>query len=246
MFARLWPLGLALLASPAWGQLAQPGWYTDPRNGCNIWNAFPSAIEQLSWSGSCKDDYAEGKGVLEWIMAGKPTGKKYEGEMHEGRMDGKGTLAFANGDFYEGEFKDGNRNGHGKMKWFNGNTYDGTWKAGLPDGRGTYAWKSGNEYNGDWVKGRQHGKGIFTFTSGNSYEGEFKDGLITGHGRYRWANGNIYEGEMRNEMPNGEGSYKIYNTGETFFGKWVNGCLKQGTDMIAVNQSEMDCRRRLQ
>lgn len=239
-------LGLMLLAFPAWAQSTQPGWYTDPRTNCNIWNAYPVSTEQLAWEGDCKDDYAEGKGVLRWMLAGKPTPKKYEGEMHEGRMHGKGILTFTNGDRYEGQFKDGERSGRGKIEWYNRNTYEGDWKNGAPDGRGTYNWKTGNEYTGDWVRGRPHGKGIFTFSNGNTYEGEFKDGIISGKGRYRWANGNVYEGEMRNEMPHGEGSYKVYNTGEVVFGKWVNGCLKNGTEMVAVNQSEMDCRLKRQ
>ena len=239
---RFWSLALVLIALPAYAQLLQPGWFADARTGCKVWNAFPSNTEQLAWNGECKDEYAEGKGVLQWILAGKPMVKKYEGEMHEGRMHGKGTLIFVNGDRYEGDFVEGERTGRGKITWFNRNTYEGSWKDGVPDGRGTYEWIGGNTYTGEWVKGRQHGKGIFKFLNGNSYEGEFRESVITGRGRYRWANGNVYEGEFKNEQPHGEGSYKVYNTGQVYFGTWESGCLKQGTDMIAVNQSEMACR----
>ncbi len=246
---RFWPLGLVLLASAAPSlsvaqSLVRPGWFVDQHGDCRIWNAYPVSNEQLNWDGDCPNGYAEGKGVLRWILAGQPTAKKYEGEMKHGRMDGHGKLTQVAGDVYEGEFRDGERNGRGKQTWFNRNTYEGMWKDGLPDGRGTYEWHGGNSYTGDWVKGRQQGKGIFTFINGNTYEGEFRDGLINGRGRYRWVNGNVYEGEFRNEIPHGEGTYRLHNTGEVFAGTWVNGCLKTGDDVIGANQSTLDCKLR--
>ncbi len=38
MASRFWPLGLLLLAWPASAQLLQPGWFSDARTGCKIWN----------------------------------------------------------------------------------------------------------------------------------------------------------------------------------------------------------------
>lgn len=240
---RFLPLALILLALPATAQsLVRPGWFADPQTECRVWNAYPVSNEQVSWQGKCVDGYAEGKGVLRWILAGKPTKKMYEGDMKHGKMNGRGKLTFTNGDTYLGEFKDGERNGRGKQTWYNKNTYDGTWKDGLPDGKGTYEWYGGNSYTGDWVKGKQHGKGKFTFANNNSYEGDFRDGLMNGQGRFRWANGNVYRGEFKNEMPDGPGSYTVYNSGELFMGHWVKGCLIQGDDTIAINQSELDCK----
>jgi hypothetical protein len=243
MQLRSWAFALILLAAPALAQsLIRPGWFADPATDCKIWSAYPVFNEQVSWQGDCVGGFAEGKGVLRWILAGTPTAKKYDGDMKHGKMDGRGSLTFTNGDLYVGEFKDGERNGRGKATWFNRNTYEGTWKDGLPDGRGTYEWVGGNTYTGDWVKGKPNGRGVFKFLNGNSYEGEFRDGIINGRGRFRWANGNVYEGEFRNEVPHGEGSYKVHNTGEVHVGTWINGCLKKGDQMIGANQSELDCR----
>jgi len=239
---RWWPLGLCLLVLPALGQATQPGWFTDAKTGCKVWNAFPVSNEQVTWSGECIGGYAEGKGVMQWILAGKPTRKKYDGEMKKGHFDGKGTLIFTNGDTYEGQFRDSERNGQGKMTWYNRNTYDGEWKNGLMDGRGTYKWLGGNIYAGSWVKGKQEGRGKFTFLNGNSYEGEFKDSMINGRGRYRWSNGDVYDGSWENEEPNGIGTLKIYNTDELVTGNWVKGCLVQEDRMVALNKSEMECR----
>ena len=236
------PLALCLLALPALGQAVQPGWFTDPKTGCKMWNAYPVSNEQVAWTGECVDGYASGKGVMRWILAGKPTAKKYEGEMKKGHFDGKGTLVFTNGDTYDGDFKEGERTGKGKMTWFNRNTYEGEWKDGLMDGRGTYKWLGGNLYVGDWAKGRQNGRGKFTFINGNWYEGEFKDGFINGRGRYRWSNGDVYDGEWRNEEPNGIGTLKVFNTDEMFTGNWINGCLRQDDRMLALNKTELECR----
>ena len=104
MSLRLWSVSLCLLAFPAFGQAVHPGWFMDPKTNCKVWNAFPVSNEQVNWVGECKNDFAEGKGVLRWILGGKPTRKKYDGEMREGRMNGKGTLVFTNGDTYEGQF----------------------------------------------------------------------------------------------------------------------------------------------
>ena len=38
-------------------------WITD-NHGCKVWDSLPSANESVSWSGPCKDGYADGKGTL--------------------------------------------------------------------------------------------------------------------------------------------------------------------------------------
>ncbi len=236
-------LGFCLLTAPAFGQAVQPGWFTDAKTGCKIWNAYPVSNEQVTWSGKCSQGMAEGKGVMQWVLAGKPSKtKKYDGEMHEGRFHGRGILIFVNGDVYDGDFQEGERNGKGKMVWFNRNSYDGEWKNGVMDGRGTYKWLGGNVYTGEWSKGKQNGRGKFTFLNGNSYEGEYRDGIATGRGRFRWANGDVYDGEWRNELPNGIGTIKIYNSDEMVTGNWRDGCLHTPDDrMLAVIKTELQC-----
>jgi len=243
MLPRLLSIGLCLLALPALAQAVQPGWFTDPSSGCKIWNAYPVSNEQVTWSGQCRDEMADGKGVMQWILAGKPMKtKRYEGEMREGRFNGRGRLLFVDGSTYDGEFRDGERIGKGKMDWFNHNSYDGEWKNGVMDGSGTYKWRSGNIYTGQWSKGRQEGRGKFTFANGNSYDGEYKDGVANGRGRFRWANGDSYDGEFHNELPNGIGTLKLYSTDELITGRWYLGCL-HGLDgrMLALIKTELEC-----
>merc|ERR1711973_1039557 len=57
------------------------------------------------------------------------TGSSYEGEMKNGRMEGKGeyTLPPSLGTKYEGEMKDGMFHGEGTLYFSNGSKYIGKW-----------------------------------------------------------------------------------------------------------------------
>ena len=55
----------------------------------------------------------------------------YEGEILNGKADGKGKLKYDKGQycfFYEGEFKQDLRNGEGKLTFSNGDIYEGGWE----------------------------------------------------------------------------------------------------------------------
>ncbi|MBS0548662.1 MAG: hypothetical protein JSR24_12985, partial [Proteobacteria bacterium] len=66
---RATPLLLVLLAGSAIAQTDRPPteWIIDPTTKCKVANAFPSAAETITWSGPCKDGYAEGQGVAQWF-----------------------------------------------------------------------------------------------------------------------------------------------------------------------------------
>src|SRR5580692_1774764 len=63
------PIFLVLLAGSALAQSGRPPtqWIIDPTTKCKLANAFPSAAETITWTGACKDGYAEGKGVAQWF-----------------------------------------------------------------------------------------------------------------------------------------------------------------------------------
>ena len=198
--SRYAPILLILLASTAYGQTPTghppTEWIVDSNTKCKVANAFPAPDDSVTWSGECKDGYAEGVGVAQWYKERIGSRKKYAGEMHSGFMNGKGKFTFANGDIFEGLFKNGSLNGKGTAIWFNKNRYDGDWKDGFPSGEGTYAWASGNRYSGHWERGKQNGDGDFKFANGEHYVGQFKDGLMDGQGKFTWADGNVYTGEV--------------------------------------------------
>ena len=50
-------------------------------------------------------------------------GYKYQGELNNGRMEGKGRLEWENGTVYEGELKHNQIEGYGTMIWPDGSVY---------------------------------------------------------------------------------------------------------------------------
>ena len=110
----------------------QPGWVTDPKNDCRVWNPNPQENETVSWSGGCRDGLAEGRGVLQWFRNERPEAR-YEGELRGGRENGYGVLTKPKAR-YEGEFRDGRADGSGHFVG-PGVDYTGLWTDGcLRDG----------------------------------------------------------------------------------------------------------------
>ena len=73
-------------------------------------------------------------------------GDRYEGEMHNGRRHGKGTLFFANGNELHAEFVDGVPHGHGEMRFKNNDVYEGDFRNGMAHGRGRLTRSNGQIY----------------------------------------------------------------------------------------------------
>jgi hypothetical protein len=158
----------------------------------------------LSWSGACKDGYAEGKGVLEWrggeksrkfrleatlargTIDGEATlnmadGGKYVGTFSHGAPDGKGYFRDPDGMQYEGEVRNGKRDGVAEGLFPDGDHYQGQWKDGKPDGTGRMEYVLGGAYEGEWKLGKRHGQGTLTYAgSGRRYVGQFVEGRIAG------------------------------------------------------------------
>ena len=138
-----------------------PGWLADERTGCRIWNAAPRASESVTWSGACRANNANGRGVAQWFENGRPT-DRYEGDYRDGLEHGTGVYVRANGERYEGEWQDGERSGRGVYTWPNGDRYEGEWREGQRQGRGVYVWGSGVQYEGEWSAGEPSGQGAYS------------------------------------------------------------------------------------
>ena len=72
---------------------------------------------------------------------------KYEGDLKDGKFDGKGTFTFNSGEVYEGEFKDNKFNGQGNLTLNYGYSSEGEFKDGEYHGFGTFS-----DENGDRLK----------------------------------------------------------------------------------------------
>ncbi len=188
--------GLCVAATSAWAD-AEDNWIADAKTGCKVWNPFPEVDGLITWSGECKDNKADGKGVLRFSKNGNEiiiegvmedgrcckdcsmteTGCfKYTGEFKDNLPYGKVTAINEHGAFYIGEAEKCIWNGQGELTLDDGQKYIGTFKNGKFDGNGTMLYKSGDKYSGAWSEGKQHGKGTYTFKDGTSYEGLWEHG----------------------------------------------------------------------
>ena len=182
------------------------------------------------YEGELKDGKEDGRGTETWT-----DGKKYEGEWKDGMKNGRGTETWPDlGAKYEGEWKDGMKDGRGTETWTDGEKYEGEWKDGMKNGRGTETWPDGSKYEGEWKDGEKHGKGIYTYADGGKYEGEWKDGEMgvwRGVGTYTYPDGSKYEGEWKDGMKDGRGT-ETWPDGEKYEGEWKDG-MKDGIGIIS-------------
>ena len=101
---------------------------------------------------------------------------RYEGEIKNGILEGKGIYYLNNGDRYEGDFK------NNKI-----------------EGKGIFYYNDGDRYEGDFKNDKKEGKGIYYFHCGDRYEGDYKNDLKEGKGIYYGADGSRYEGYYKND-----------------------------------------------
>jgi len=128
-------------------------------------------------------------------------GSLYEGEIENGKPNGKGKYTFISGDFsqrYEGDFVDGKFHGKGKFTMSDDHEYEGDFVEGAFQGKGKWInLRYDDIYEGDFFKGRRHGKGKIIYADGRVYEGEWAKGSWNGHGKMIYADGRIEEGEWK-------------------------------------------------
>jgi hypothetical protein len=212
-------------------------------SGCIVFSLY-SDLTSVSWSGTCKDSLANGKGILKYIKSngeitiyegetlngyrngkGKynwTTGEKYEGEWKDDKANGIGIYTYPNGSKYEGQLSDGKKNGNGMLTDINGDKYEGEWKGDLRNGQGTYTWSSGSKYVGQFRDDKPNGQGTFTWPSGSRYVGQHKDGNRDGQGILTDSDGSKYEGEWKDDKKHGQGTY-TYSNSSKYVGEFIDG-----------------------
>jgi hypothetical protein len=126
-------------------------WIADKR-GCKIANTFPRSGETITWSGPCKDGYADGEGVVQWFLDGKED-DRYEGHVSMGWAEGHGVLTKVEGGKYDGDWKHSVQEGSGRYDAPDGSFYEGQWRNGKPHGQGQYRRPDGKVFIGEWVDG---------------------------------------------------------------------------------------------
>ncbi|MDR2876169.1 MAG: hypothetical protein LBV44_09645 [Methylobacillus sp.] len=141
---------LILALTIPFAHAADDTWLKD-KNGCAVFNPDPQPSESIVWSGKCKDGYAEGAGTLTWTVGGELDSTS-TGTWKRGKMVGKGSIVYGNGERYDGGFL---------------NDY---WH-----GTGIYTMPDGRRYEGNFVEGDPKGDGIITDSNGKKHPGSLDE-----------------------------------------------------------------------
>ena len=123
---------------------------------------------------------------------------------------------------YEGELVNGKKEGKGKFTYKNGCIYEGFFKNNKKEGSGVFYYTNGDRYKGEFKQGYYQGNGVFYFHNGDRYEGGFDKNKYSGIGKYFYHNGDSFEGFWENDKKNGKGTY-IYLNGDKVTGNYKNG-----------------------
>lgn len=126
--------------------------FFETTKGCKIYSTYFNKDFTFKWNGNCKDGFASGKGICEFLLGdiefgkiegefinGVPTGTcsyfifgtKIECEFVDGRMFGEGTKKSDDGDYYVGKLIDTYNHGRGKITYSNGTKFEGIFRKGL-------------------------------------------------------------------------------------------------------------------
>ena len=97
---------------------------------------------------------------------------------------------------YEGEIVNGKREGKGKFYYNNdedymGKVYDGEWKNDMREGRGIETWTDDERFEGYFINDLRNGKGVYYYQNGERYEGNYKNGKKEGRGFTFYNNGDL-------------------------------------------------------
>ena len=126
---------------------------------------------------------------------------------------------------YKGDMQDGKPHGVGKEIWPDGSSYEGMYNFGTRTGEGVFIWPDKSLYKGNFIDNEMQGYGIFEWSNGNKYEGMWNKSKMHGEGSYTWNNGNKYIGTYFEGLKNGDGTF-VYHDGRIIKGKWLKGHIQ--------------------
>lgn len=85
-------------------------------------NPQPQPIESISWSGRCKDGFADGAGIVRWFSGGKSNGIT-SGTFKQGKLIGKGYVTLPQAVYTR--LNSSTRGGELRRAWPPGSRLDG-------------------------------------------------------------------------------------------------------------------------
>ena len=143
--------------------------------GCYFFDTYYLPSETNTWSGTCTDGMAVGKGTLEYTRPGWLPGER------------TGTLVW--GKKWDGHYV--YRNAYGGVD-------EGSYVDGKPHGHWVYRNASGWVEEGPYVDGKRHGRWVVRGPDGDVAEGPYVDGERHGHWVDRDSDGRVYEETWEN------------------------------------------------
>lgn len=149
-------------------------WKADKQNG----KGNEKWSDGSAYQGDYKEDLKDGTGVYV-----ETDGTRYEGKFVKGHFV-EGTCTWLDGRKYQGSMVFGKMEGQGKLTWPTGEVYIGTFSEHKFNGDGEMTFKDKTKYKGKWANGKQHGEGIFINEKGVERKGLWKDG-----NRIEWTDG---------------------------------------------------------
>lgn len=191
---------------------ATPAPYGAP--DCRIGALLPVPVDNVvTWSGACKDGFAEGPGKLAWNDADDGR-RRLEGTLSKGIVTGEAKLTWAadkntrgtdqDRDSYEGTLRSGQPDGQGFFQFADGAMYEGGVAKGQPQGPGIRVDADRSRYDGSWVDGKRDGKGKATFAMGGSYQGDWSRDSFHGNGTIVYAGApRTWTGRFKDNRPDG-------------------------------------------
>jgi hypothetical protein len=215
-------------------ELPAAWWDTDKPN-CQVWNAHPYPNEIVTWSGSCRNGKADGRGKVVFSHvdeSGETQAQAFDANLDLGkekiwsetdrsnclvRIPGRGTRDVT----WSGNCEAGKADGRGRLAWSSSsledgeridNVFEGTIRSG-DDLQGVLTASNGFRLEGRILKGGGEGHVLRIDKNGNRFEGEYKAGKRNGFGIATDADGFRYEGQYKDGKWDGRGILRTANGG---------------------------------
>ncbi len=149
------------------------------KSDCLVLDPIPLTNASFSWSGGCKEGYADGDGVAIWTLNGKQV-LRYEGGMRRGKRHGPSAEQDAGGNIAWGDFIDGKRHGQTHVEDGKGYVRDTEYDHGEIKGPVSIRYHTGHRYTGGWSEQGPEGHGVMVYPLGGTYAGLWKAGSKAG------------------------------------------------------------------
>ncbi|CAO3424671.1 hypothetical protein [Azospirillum endophyticum] len=118
---------------------------SDLTGSCRVRDPDPGTRKRFHWAGQCRNGFAQGSGVLEWTIDGRPAGWA-EGTLVAGRLEGETRVEWEDGRSFTGTYRHGHASGHGTLAFPDGHRYVGSFEGGRPTGEGEFISSAGTRY----------------------------------------------------------------------------------------------------